>query len=589
MCDWGPRNCKRSPLGVFAPFMATVLITAACGPATAPSTTPEQPSQPAGPKTLYIALRGEPADISMFGRPTAIGTDEQERWTIFHANLTQFDPQDTPFAVVAQKVPSIQDGDWKVNPDGTMEVTWKIKPGAVWHDGTPLSAEDYAFGYQVVMDPKLALGGLGEILKVSGVRAADAQTVVVTWKETSVWGNTNGNEGIPSLPRHLVQDLYRAGDIPAFESSLHWRDQWVGLGPFRMKSWEVGSHIEIEAFDRYVLGRPKIDRIFLRFIPDPNVVVASVMAGAVDVVTQATSIKPEQSSELKRMWASPEKGTVDTRPLSIRGFYMQFQDPNAPWVRDVRFRQAMTYGMSREENLANNLQYALTTVPHYFVMPTDPAYKLAEQRGLTKYPYDPTRSQRLFAEAGWTKGADGVLRNNAGESIPFRCCRLATADSNDIRESLAMVEELKSMGIQAAHPLPSAPAGSSSRDSREFQNINKEGSIGPLRFSLRGGLASIISENIPRASNGFNASNSGSWSNPTYDGLHARAEVALNPTERHDIRVQMIKLLTDEMPLIPMYYNPNAVVLRKGVEGPGDAAALAAAITWNIHTWDVRN
>ena len=63
--------------------------------------------------------------------------------------------------------------------------------------------------------------------------------------------------------------------------------------------------------------------------------------------------------------------------------------------------------------------------------------------------------------------------------------------------------------------------------------------------------------------------------------------MTLDPLQRHEVRLQQVQLLVQEMPVIPMYYNPNAVVIKKGVEGPGDAAALAAAITWNIHTWDI--
>src|SRR5207248_2968794 len=134
-----------------------------------------------------------------------------------------------------------------------------------------------------------------------------------------------------------------------------------------------------------------------------------------DVVTPSTNIKTEETWQLRQSWAAAGKGTADTRPTSITTMTLSFVDPGAPWAKDARFRQAILYGINRE-NLVETLQSGLTTVAHYFVMPTDPAYALAERRGVMTYPYDPARSQRLFADAGWTKGTDGMLRNSAGES-----------------------------------------------------------------------------------------------------------------------------------------------------------------------------
>src|SRR5205823_12569209 len=140
----------------------------------------------------------------------------------------------------AQKVPSIQDGDWKVLPEGGMEVTWKINPGVVWHDGTPLTSDDLVFGYQINVDPEIPTNIPGSLTNVTGVRAIDPQTIVVSWKTVSIDGGISGYDGIPAAARHIFGDLY-AADMTAFQTSPYWNTQWIGLGPYRLTRWERGS------------------------------------------------------------------------------------------------------------------------------------------------------------------------------------------------------------------------------------------------------------------------------------------------------------------------------------------------------------
>ena len=92
---------------------------------------------------------------------TATLVSGQATFTIGHPDAgdytlaVTYDAQGNLLPWVAAKVPSIADGDWKVLPDGGMEVTWKLKPNIKWHDGTPFSAEDLAFSFGVYKDAQL--------------------------------------------------------------------------------------------------------------------------------------------------------------------------------------------------------------------------------------------------------------------------------------------------------------------------------------------------------------------------------------------------------------------------------------------------
>jgi len=277
-----------------------------------------------------MATQGEPTSLVLYGRPAGSTTPYLERWFMFHANLTMYDAQDNVVPHAARKVPSVQDGDWKLLPDGGMEVEWQLRPDVFWHDGTQLTAEDFVFGYEVVRDPKLAVPALGELLKVTSVQAPDPLTLIVRWKQASIFGNVNGFDGVSPLPRHLVRDLYQTGDPAAMENSPVWTTHWVGLGPYRLAEWAPGNYIDAVAFDQYFLGRPKIDRVMIRYVGDVNIMMANVLAGSIDVAPLGSMLKPDQVAEIRRQWEANNGGAAYTFPNAIRTLWIQWRDPSAP-------------------------------------------------------------------------------------------------------------------------------------------------------------------------------------------------------------------------------------------------------------------
>src|SRR5437867_593798 len=254
----------RIPARLLGLLAAAPIVLAACAPGSA---TPGQSQEAAPParqtKTLRIGTIKEPSQ-GLAVAPGAAGNiagggAQQHAW-IFHQGLTTFDGQGNLQPAVASKVPSIADGDWKLNADGTMDVTWKLRPNVKWHDGTTLSAEDFVFAIPVANDPVIPLSRAAGSKLVKEVTAPDAQTLVVHWSEPFYGANRGGPYSVPAVPRHIMQEPYLQGDKQAFSNSLYWTTQFVGLGPYRLGDWVQGSFAEALAFDDYFLGRPMIDR-----------------------------------------------------------------------------------------------------------------------------------------------------------------------------------------------------------------------------------------------------------------------------------------------------------------------------------------
>src|SRR5439155_5836898 len=230
-----------------------------------------------------------------------------------------------------------------------------------------------------------------------------------------ILANASGPSDLSPLPHHLLGALYEAGDKQAFSNLPYWTQEFVGLGPYRIREWIPGSHITALAGDDYFLGRPKIDEIVFRYFTDVPPLVAAALAGEIDVIPVG-ALKAEEAVTLKRAWESSGAGTVVISLNGLRVLYFQYRDPNAPWVRDARVRRALVH-MQDRQTLVETLKGGLTTVGDTLPAPDDPLYRLVEQRGLARYPYDSRRADALMAEAGWSRGPGGAYQNATGQ--PF--------------------------------------------------------------------------------------------------------------------------------------------------------------------------
>src|SRR5207302_98859 len=128
-------------------LVVTTMLAGACTTASsggaAPAGQPGAPAQQTTPSRLALALEGEPASLgSKF--ETLVGADEI-KW-ITNSPLTYADDRGAPHPRLAVDLPAQDSGTWVVNPDGSMTTRWTIRPNAVWHDGQPVTSNDFVFG-----------------------------------------------------------------------------------------------------------------------------------------------------------------------------------------------------------------------------------------------------------------------------------------------------------------------------------------------------------------------------------------------------------------------------------------------------------
>ncbi len=555
-----------------------VLITA-CAP-TRPTGTgsagisaavPREASQPT--RALSMVMRVEPRSVmDSYTDRSAVHK------ALFTSTLGSWNLQAEPFPVLAEALPKLGTDTWRVLPDGRMETVYRLRPGLTWHDGTPLTAQDVAFSRRSA-NARID-GGLdstdAESMAMEEVVAQDARTVLIRWRQPYP------EAAAPDLiivARHLLEPVLEAGDLDAFATSPYWTSEWVGAGPYRLDRWERGAHIDGVAFAGYALGAPKISRVRLTWNNDPNVSLARLMSGDADVALDG-SIRFEQASILRKQWTPQNSGTTLLNPTSLR--YLQFQfrsaytSPKA--LLDVRARRAMVHAIDRSamaDAMVEDMSMVADTVPP----PTAP-YFAAVDKVTTKYPFDLRRTEQLLGELGYARSADGVYTSPTEGRFQMEVRGVSGGDEE--RDTTIAANDLQLAGFDPTIMLLSSSARSvDERTKGTFPGVTLNNNT--LQRGL--GLQKWLTINIAGPENNWVAVNRMGWSNPEYDRLYNQWTTSLDRAQWNDSLVQMMKLISEELPSPALYYNFQVLAHTNEVRGP-QALTPDSTRYSNVREWE---
>ena len=182
--------------------LAVLLV--GCAPA-APAGRGESPASRAAaePKRITAGIMGNPHTLyNKLNISNGVpGIDALQ--DLVGANLAIVDPDGQLRPWLAQEVPTIENGLWKLSPDGRMETTWKIKPNARWHDGAPFTAEDVLFSARLARDRELPQFRNPDYDLVEAIDAPDPYTVIVRWRQPYFAGDQPFDA---PLPVHILQE-----------------------------------------------------------------------------------------------------------------------------------------------------------------------------------------------------------------------------------------------------------------------------------------------------------------------------------------------------------------------------------------------
>jgi peptide/nickel transport system substrate-binding protein len=557
--------------------MLAAVLVACAGPT--PSTpagqgtgdqTPRQPAS-TGPKTLRLAVH-EPIEV-LYGETSNVSREIAE---IFNSSLTYLDHSGNLLPRLAQKVPSVSDGDWKVDADGSMEVTWKLKPNLKWHDGTPLTSEDFAFTVRMFKDPASRFSVPRSVRFVDETLTPDPQTIVFRYRRIFNGAANAVTYDFPVVPRHLLADAYAQSGAEGLANSPVWTSGWVGLGPFKVTNFIPGSQVDGEAFPDYVFGRPQIDRLNLRIIPDVNTIVANLLAGELDAVTTG-SLEAGHAADLKQGWEAPGRGTIGIEQNRVRQVQLQFRDPSLPWAADVRVRQAALHLIDRQA-IVDGIVSGVTTVADVAALPNSQIYPVLQRRGIAKYPFDRAQGERLLDQAGWPRGGDGVRRNASGTAFTWNP---AVSGDPDLPEVLVIVDGFKAAGISSEPDL--IPDSLSSNDKNERRarahSITRSSALDASYWDR------FLRAEVSSQENRYRTANTGGYTSNNFEGVFDQWRTTLDSNARTEREADLHKILLDDVAYLPLFYNVDVFAARKGVTGPKVNNSDSRSVAIDIHTW----
>ncbi len=460
--------------------------------------------------------------------------------------------------------------------EGPLRLTFRLRPEATWSDGQPVTTADVAFTLRTMMDEDNQIAsreGWDRIARIepgrtaAGGRCAPTTCFTVAFRgDYAPWRDIfSVSAGYFILPRHVLQ-----GE----DFNTVWNDGGlVGSGPFTLESYEPRVRAVLARSPSYwgskdAGGGPFLDKIVVNFLDSPGGVVNALRQGE----AQMASLTPDPDLIAR---ADAIEGIEVQAVPSVFWEHVVLNSQAEPFTDPV-VRQALAYAIDRQqvvEVLLDSSFPVLQSVLRPFQLGYQPAFE--------GYSYEPDRARSLLTAAGWRLGSDGIFEKDGRElEIPI----VITA-GDELRRTTVRL-----MADQAARAGIRLTSRSETPD-RLFGALLVQGDFTAAMYAIGSGLeptvtALLASDQIPSEGNGFTGQNVYRWSDPGADRLMRLSDRTVDDAARARALAQVQEIVADQVPLIPLYQQPNAVAYTQALSGVRQNPSQAE-VFWNSAEWSL--
>lgn len=517
----------------FTMFLCLAMISillVACGKDEDVSTTSGSSNgEPQSGGTLTRALiYGDPQNLDPVIRSHGTGTS-MVTWNIFEP-LIRYD------AIKGEYVAANAES-WELSEDGTV-YTFKLKKGVKFHNGREVTAEDFKYSLERLVNPKTASPNAGNMQKVvgykeftsgaaselSGVKVIDSSTLEITIESpNSTFLSILSLPYTSAVPKEAVEELgEKFGSSP------------VGAGPFKFKSWIRDSELVLEKFEDYHNGAPYLDTVVYKILTDQAARDTAFSSEQIDMMILGDAQYAQYMNNPKF-----QDYMIEVPELFIRNLRFNLQ-AEGPW-QDVRVRQAINYAIDRETIIA--------TVLGGKAYPADgplPTSIQGYNENVFSYPYDAEKAKQLLTEAGY---ADGF-------TLPI----LATSHSAfGVTAVEAMIGYLEEVGIKVEIEQVDMATLGDRVSSGDFNTAmySNGGYTSPVEF-----LSKYF-----HSDNFGSTGNVGYYKNDKVDELLSKALSTTDVEEMIKLAQEAEAIVIDEAPMWFFNYNKAVIVHQPWVKG----------------------
>ncbi len=303
---------------------------------------------------------------------------------------------------------------WEISKDNK-SITFYLKKGVKWHDGVEFTAEDVKFTYEFMISDDTPTSYDGDFRKIKDFQVIDDYTVKVTYDKP--YAPALNSWGMWIMPSHLLKNT------SATKSTLQRKP--IGTGPYILDEWDTGKSITLKAFDDYFEGKPKIERIIFRIIPDQATQFMELLNGSIDIMGLNPMQAAKQTSNSRYINQYNTYSYLDSAYT-----YVGYNLRKAPFD-DVLVRRALSYATPKED-IVNGIIFGKGQVATGPYKPNTYWYNPNVER----YDYNIEKAKSLLAQAGYKdSNNDGILEKN-GKKLQFD---LITNQGNTTRSQIAEI------------------------------------------------------------------------------------------------------------------------------------------------------
>jgi peptide/nickel transport system substrate-binding protein len=505
--------------------------------------------EPAAPPTLVVAGGSDFDGPNELVDAGARQNEQEIRGALFlHLLRERPDYQDHPPTFAPELARA-----WRFSAD-RLTLSFELRDDARWSDGAALTAEDVRFTWQAQTSPEVGWTAAYLKERIREVEVVGPKTVRFHFTSSYPGQLLDANEGF-ILPRHVWGKL----PFARWGESADWfAENLVVSGPFTLRSWRRGEELVLARNPRYYRpGRPRIERVVFRVVPEEATRIQDLLAGNAHVVE---AVPPDRVDEVE--------GDPDSRVAALwaRQYTFIAWNTRRPPFDDAQVRRALTLAIDRaalvETLWRGHARVAVSPIP---------ASVWAHLAELRPWPYDPRAARRLLAERGFRDGdGDGIVERN-GQPFSFE---LSTTSTSQLRRDAVVLiqEQLRRVGVEA-RPAFREPGTQLARlDAHEF-----DGALSA--FGIDTGLDMRHAFHSGQAGD----SNWGRYADPEVDRLLDRIATQTEPRRALPLYHQLQRLLHRDQPYTFLWEPQSLVGLAEGLQGsPSPLRTLEGLDEWRF-------